>query len=215
MIFIRYLSSVASQSRKAQNLRAARRHAWRTLLVAATFSASSIATSSQVTFGQVGRAETIGAALFDAISANELAEPTDIINFGALQRAIDAQKCPGTTVSFVLLPNRRHATELYAVSSVATGGKLVVGRHFKTTVHEGAADLAGLSASTKSCLILPIDPRAAGLFITELMAAEPTEFHVLEARLHRIQLIVEAGGEVWAINAAGRVQKIEQPFPHS
>jgi hypothetical protein len=213
MTFIRNPCSATSRSRGSQHRRAARLHAC--LLLLATFlSTSSITTSAQAAFGQVGGAETIGAALFDAISANELAQPTDIINFEALQRAIDAQKCSGTTVSFVLLPNRRHPSELYAISRVATAERLVVGRHFKTTVQEGAADLAGLSASTKSCLILPIDPRAAGLFITELIAAEPTEFHVLEARLHKIQLIVEAGGNAWAINAAGRIQKIEQPPLH-
>ena len=209
MIFLRYLSSAAS--RESQNSRAARPHAC-LMLLAAIFSTSS---SAQVAFDHVAGAEAIGAALFDAISGNELAGQSDIINFEALQRAIDAQKCPGTTVSFVLLPNRRDASELYAVSSIAAGGKLVVGRHFKTTVHGGAADIAGLSASTKSCLILPIDQRLSGLFVTELIAAEPTEFHVLEARLHKIQLIVEAGGKAWAINAAGRIQKIEQPPPHS
>jgi hypothetical protein len=208
MFCAKYLSSTAS--RESRNGRVAQPYA-SLMLLAAIFSPS---LSAQMAVGHLGGAETIGAALFDAISANELAGPADITNFDALQRAIDAQKCPGTSVSFVLLPNRRHASELYAISSVAAGGKLVVGRHFKTTVHGGVADIAGLSASTKSCLILPIDPRLSGLFITELMAAEPTEFHVLEARLHKILLIVEAGGKAWTINAAGRIRNIEQPPPH-
>jgi hypothetical protein len=147
----------------------------------------------------VKNAEDTGAALFSAIQANELAGAHDIRNFAALSHAIDAQKCPGMTVSFVMLPDRQHASQVFAVSSISTKGKMVIGKHFKATMLGGVADLASLVASTRSCLVLSISPNAAALFTTELLAPTPTEFHVLETRLHNTSLYVGAGGQAWSV----------------
>jgi hypothetical protein len=157
----------------------------------------------------VKQAETTGEALFSAINSKDFAGSQDVKNLDALQRAVDAQKCPGTTVSLILLPDRQHASEVFAIASVADDGKLVVGRHFKTTIRDGVADVGALSASTKSCLILTLGPKAAALMTTEVISATPTEFHVLETKLHNIPLYVGAGGQVWAVKH-GSIRKLEK-----
>jgi hypothetical protein len=154
-------------------------------------------------------AEATGAALFAAIQAKSLAGPDDIQNFEALQRAIDPQKCPETTISWILLPDQKKATEIFGISSVPTIGKLVVGRHFKASVVDGVVDLSTLVASTKSCLTLGIPPNAVALYTTEVVSATPTEFHVFESTLHGIPLYVGAGGEAWLVKD-GSIRKLEK-----
>lgn len=165
--------------------------------------------SGQDTSDAVKQAETTGAALFVAISTKDFAGSQDIKNLDALQRALDAQKCPGTTMALIVLPDHQHASEVFAVSAVSDEAKLVVGKHFKTTVHDGVADVGALAASTKSCLILTISPKAAALMTTEVISATPTEFHVLETKLHNIPLYVGAGGQVWAVKD-GSIRKLEK-----
>jgi hypothetical protein len=179
----------------------------RVLLAALLFASTvSLAQSASV---PVEQAEMTGAELFTAISSKDFATSQDIKNFDALQRALDAQRCPGTTLSLILLPDRQHAYQVFAIAGVPDGGKLVVGRHFKTTVHDGTADVVALAASTKSCLILTISPQAAALMTTEVISPTPTEFHVLETKLHNIPLYVGAGGQVWAVKD-GSIHKVEK-----
>jgi hypothetical protein len=157
----------------------------------------------------VKNAETTGAALFSAIHRNELAGAQHIRNFAALSHALDAQKCPGTSFSFVLLPDRQHASEVYAVSGLAARGKMVIGKHFKTAMVAGAANLDTLVASSKSCLVLTVSPHAAAPFTTELLSPTPTEFHVLETRLHNTTLYVGAGGQAWSVKE-GIISKLDK-----
>ena len=169
----------------------------------------SAVSSAQDAADPVKQAERTGAALYGAISGKDFAGSQDIRNLDVLQRALDAQKCPGTTVTLIVLPDHQHASEVYAVSSVSDVGKLVVGRHFKTTIHDGMADVGALAASTKSCLILTISPNAAALMTTEVISATPTEFHVLETKLHNIPLYVGAGGQLWSVKD-GSIRKLEK-----
>jgi hypothetical protein len=67
------------------------------------------------------------AALSAAIQTRSFAGPEDVKNFAALQQAIEPQKCEGTTVSWVLLPDRARATEIFGISSAADE-PLVIGR---------------------------------------------------------------------------------------
>lgn len=157
----------------------------------------------------LGNAETTGAALFAAMQANNLAKPQDIKNFDALQRAVDPLTCPGTTLSWILLPDATHATRLFGIAAGGTRTQLVVGKHFKANMVDGAVDLATLAASTKSCLTLNILSHAVGVFTTELDSATPTEFHVVESSLHNIALFVNAGGEVWSVKD-GKISKVKQ-----
>ena len=176
-------------------------------LIVALLSASAVSVAQDAS-NALKHAESTGAALFNAFNSKDFAGSQDIKNIDALERAINAQKCPGTVVSLILLPDRQHASEVFAVSGVPDEGKLVIGKHFKTTIHEGVADIESLSASTKSCLILTINPKAAALMTTELISATPTEFHVLETKLHKIPLYVGAGGQVWAVRD-GSIRKVE------
>jgi hypothetical protein len=162
----------------------------------------------QNTADMLKNAEATGAALFAAIQAKNFARPEDIKNFEALQRAIDRQKCKDTAISWAILPDRARGTEIFGISSAASDDQVVIGRHFKASVVDGAADLSTLAASTKGCLILKIPPggggrpgaKLVGAYTTELISTTPTEFHVLESKLHRIALFVSAGGEVWEVN---------------
>lgn len=181
---------------------------WFTML--AVFVAVSTASSAQEAADELRHAEARGAALFAAVRATSLAGPEDIKNFEALQRATDPQKCKDTTIAWILLPDRNQATELYGIASASAEDELVVGKHFKAKVVDGTADLSTLTASTKSCLTLKIQPRAAALFTTEVISATPTEFHVLESKLHAVALYVGAGGKAWSVKD-GAISKLEKP----
>jgi hypothetical protein len=183
------------------------RFIWATVLWTATVSLAQDATDL------VKNAETTGAALFSSIQSNELAGAHDIANFAALSHAIDAQKCPGTTISLVLLPDRQHASQVFAVASLPDGGKMVIGKHFKATKLDGVANLDTLVASTKSCLVLTMSPNAAALFATELLSPAPTEFHVLQTRLHNTTLYVNAGGQAWSVKR-GLISKLDKSGPN-
>jgi hypothetical protein len=180
------------------------------LTILVVFSVVTTAARAEDAADVLRRAEATGAALFAAIQAKNLAGPGDIKNFEALQRAIDSQTCTGTTIAWILLPDRNHATEIFGIASAPTKDQLVVGRHFKASVVDGTADLSTLAASTKSCVTLNIQPRAVGLFTTEVISATPTEFHALESKLHGITLYVGAGGQAWSVKD-GTISKLEKP----
>jgi hypothetical protein len=55
---------------------------------------------------------------------------------------------------------------------------------------------------------LKIEPNAAALFTTEVISTTPTEFHVLESKLHGIVLFVGAGGHAWEVKE-GDVSKLK------
>jgi hypothetical protein len=60
---------------------------------------------------------------------------------------------------------------------------------------------------------LKIQPGAVGLFTTEVISATPTEFHVLESKLHGIALYVGAGGQPWLVKD-GTISKLENTAAH-
>ena len=71
----------------------------------------SASAAAQDSVDAVKQAETTGSALFAAMQAKALVAPGDLKNLEALQRAVDGQKCPGVTISWVLLPDRSQPTE--------------------------------------------------------------------------------------------------------
>lgn len=160
----------------------------------------------------IERAETTGRALFAAVQEKNFATSQDIRNYEALQRAIDAQSCPHTNISLILLPNREQPTEVFAISSVSENDQIVIGRHFRARVSDATVDLNSLVASTKSCLIMKMRPGAIGVGASELISATPTEFHVLESKLHGLPLYVVAGGTAWTVNN-GSIRKLEKLGP--
>lgn len=61
---------------------------------------------------------------------------------------------------------------------------------------DGAAGLTTPAASTKGCLTLKMDSKAAAMLVIGLPSSTPTGFHMPETRLHNTLLDAGAGGKV-------------------
>jgi hypothetical protein len=101
--------------------------------------------------------------------------------------------------------------DVYLMPAMATNDEVPFGGHFRFAVDTTAGVVRETQRFTNSCLTLPRDERAAGLYLTQLIGDTPTEVHVFESLTVGMPVFVGARSGIWAVE--GRAIRYLEPPP--
>lgn len=157
-----------------------------------------VAQANEMQDAAIGDAELWGAALYQAYIDKADQKLKSFANYKDLKQFAKESGCSGYKYKAYVL-ELGDESRFYLVGTRSKN--VIVGRHFRGTVQEGAVVLTELVSSTNSCLNLGRKPRdAVAMFATHLQPY-PNEFHVLESLMHEVTLYIGTSAGNWKIEA--------------
>jgi hypothetical protein len=140
-------------------------------------------------------AERAGTMVVGAIHSKDTFELSQLHNYKQIKNALSQRFCSALKYRYY-----RIGTLVYVIGFSPSG--VVIGRNFKFRIDSGRANVASLTASTKSCAVIKSDPRSAGLFVTHILSDQPTEFHVIASLLAGKPIYVGTRTGIWKVSGA-------------
>lgn len=132
-------------------------------------------------------AVTYGELLSQAVKTKQEVKLKKLPEYEAIKQYLSENECSEFKYkAYIVGPEQQQF--LYLVASKRK--HVIIGRHFKAPIHDGAVDVKAFTRSTKTCLDLgKPTPNQVALFTTHLQPF-PNEFHVLQAQLVALPLFV-------------------------
>lgn len=109
--------------------------------------------------------------------------------------------CGRTPFNTVVIPPETAdgPIDLYLLTPQARTGEFPMGGHFRATINADGT-VAANRAFTRTCLTMPTQRGAVGLFVTHLLDPLPTEIHVFTSFTASVAVFVGIGDRVFAVN---------------
>ena len=135
------------------------------------------------------RSMRLGQALTVAVQKKKSLRLKRLSEYGAINAYLKENKCPGFTYKAYKVGSD---DESYFYLVASKGRAIIIGRHFKAPIINGAIDVGQLESSTNGCLNLGVVQKdVVGMMATHLKPF-PNEFHVLQSNLRKIDLYIGA-----------------------
>ncbi len=155
---------------------------------------------------EVRRSESLGAALFKAFGELHNSESKIPSGLVTLAESAVRDRCDGPYRTLLVRVSDAGSESLFAyvigVPDTSTG--VMVGRHFRVELDAVGGTVRSVFASTKSCLFIPaklVPPGGSpvGAFMSHILSATPSEFHVFLSLLHSRPMFVGTDRAIWNV----------------
>jgi hypothetical protein len=165
---------------------------------------------------EVKQAEKIGAELFQVFSdAKALTSPI-LLKAQSTAETTSLNRCNAPYRTLVLpSKNAQEPISVYLIGVPSLMAGIMGGRHFRVKVSQDGGSVLSVTPSTQTCFFVtpnavPNGAKPVGAFMTHILSAAPTEFHVFLSLYNKQPIYVSTKAGVWTIEK-GKVSYVGNP----
>lgn len=147
---------------------------------------------------EVSHAQELGNLLYKKVKSKDAFKLKSLENYKEVKLHLKKAGCGEFSYKASIVKDK-DSELLYFVASKKFSSPVIIGRYFVAPIENGALNLEKIISSTRGCLNLGSPKKATkGMFATSL-DPYPSEFHVLQSKLHGVTLYLGTEYAIWKI----------------